>query len=286
MTLSNESIFVTNEIDGFRLCRETRSERSTTLLLCQAGHIDVYFRGEMLRVAKDDLLVRIPYATELGPYTYSDDFRFIEVSIPNTIFEELMFDQMRVEPRWWQKQEYLKKHPLFHLNNPSKEFCETYFKLLCLQLGDSKLTDYRKQILMLIARASITELFNYLDKMIPNEDMDLSRLSVNTGDYTFHAFTNMLRENPHQREVQWFAKRLNITPKYLSEICKDKSGKSASEWIADVTVSELKHYLRNTTMPIHEVAKIMEFPNASFFCQYTKKHTGMTPNRFRKQRRV
>jgi YesN/AraC family two-component response regulator len=29
----------------------------------------------------------------------------------------------------------------------------------------------------------------------------------------------------------------------------------------------------------------MEFPNASFFCQYTKKHTGLTPNKFRKERK-
>ncbi len=80
----------------------------------------------------------------------------------------------------------------------------------------------------------------------------------------------MLQEHPHEREVQWHAKQLKITPKYLSEICKERSGRSASEWIADVTVAELKHYLRNTTLPIREVARVMDFPNASFFCQYTK----------------
>ncbi|MBO4689370.1 MAG: AraC family transcriptional regulator [Paludibacteraceae bacterium] len=66
---------------------------------------------------------------------------------------------------------------------------------------------------------------------------------------------------------------------------KSRSGKSASEWIADVTVAELKHRLRNSTLSIRDVAKEMEFPNTSFFCQYTKKHTGMTPNQFRKMRR-
>ena len=114
--------------------------------------------------------------------------------------------------------------------------------------------------------------------------MDVERQSVNSSDYTFHAFTHLLREHPHMREVQWFAKQLNITPKYLSEICKERSGRSASEWIAEVTVTELKNYLRKTTLPIREIARVMEFPNASFFCQYTKKHTGMTPNHFRKMK--
>ena len=76
-----------------------------------------------------------------------------------------------------------------------------------------------------------------------------------------------------------------VSPKYLSEICKARTNMSAGEWIADITVAELKHYLHNTTLAIHDIARVMEFPNASFFCQYTKKHTGLTPNKFRKQKK-
>ena len=284
MTFSTDSVFLTDEIEGFRFARETRAETSTTVLLCLNGHIDVYYRGEMIRIGKKDIFIRIPMATQLGPYEYSDDFRFMMLQIPNELFEELMYNQMRVEPRWWHKQQYLKAHPIFPLNDVSIEFCETYFHLLRLQLQD-KQSDYRRQILMLIARGATMEMLNYLDKMLPEEALNAANMTTGTGDYTFYAFTGLLRQHPHQREVQWYAKQLNITPKYLSEICKIHSGKSASEWIADVTVTELKHYLRNTTMPIHEIAKEMEFPNASFFCQYTKKHTGLTPNHFRKEKK-
>lgn len=283
MILSTDSVFLTDEIEGFRFARDTRSETSTTALLCLNGHIDVYYRGEMIRIAKNDIFIRIPMATELGSYEISDDFRFMMLQIPNELFEELMYEHMRVEPRWWQKQQYLKKNPIFHLADTSIEFCEVYFHLLRLQLQD-KQSDYRRQILMLIARGATMEMLNYLDKMLPDEALNAANMTTGTGDYTFYAFTGLLRQHPHEREVQWYAKQLNITPKYLSEICKAHSGKSASEWIADVTVTELKHYLRNTTLPIHEIAKEMDFPNASFFCQYTKKHTGLTPNHFRKKR--
>ena len=283
MILSTDSVFLTDEIEGFRFARDTRSETSTTALLCLNGHIDVYYRGEMIRIAKNDIFIRIPMATELGSYEISDDFRFMMLQIPNELFEELMYEHMRVEPRWWQKQQYLKKNPIFHLADTSIEFCEVYFHLLRLQLQD-KQSDYRRQILMLIARGATMEMLNYLDKMLPDEALNAANMTTGTGDYTFYAFTGLLRQHPHEREVQWYAKQLNITPKYLSEICKAHSGKSASEWIADVTITELKHYLRNTTLPIHEIAKEMDFPNASFFCQYTKKHTGLTPNHFRKKR--
>jgi YesN/AraC family two-component response regulator len=129
------------------------------------------------------------------------------------------------------------------------------------------------------------EMLNYMDKLAIVDNQSNLRTAVNQSDYTFREFTRLLQRHPHEREVQWYAKQLNITPKYLSEICKERSGKSASEWIADITVSEIKHYLRNTTTPIREIARLMEFPNASFFCQYTKKHTGLTPNHYRKQKR-
>lgn len=283
MTLFTDFIFLTNEVEGFKQCRETRSETSTTAILCTAGHINVYYRGEMLRINQNDLFVRVPNATELGPYEISPDFQFVMIAIPNTIFEGLMLDHMRVEPRWWQKLEYLKLHPVFPLNEVSREFFHTYVHLLTLQLND-RLSDYRRQILQLIARSATMELLNYMDKVVTFTEHEISRQTVNSSDYTFHSFMHLLREHPHEREVQWYAKELGITPKYLSEICKERSGRSASEWIADITVSELKQYLRNTTLPIREIAKVMEFPNASFFCQYTKKHTGMTPNHFRKQK--
>jgi len=286
MTLSTEFVFLTTDIEGFRHCRETRSESGMTVIFCKRGHIDLFMRGEMIRVSKDDMFVRIPtHDFKVGPYQYSEDYEFCQITFDAAIFEQIMFDHMRVEPNWYAKQEYMKAHPIFHLNEPSIDFFNTYFHLMELQLKDRP-SDYRNQIMMAVAKAATMEMLNYIDKLAVVKSANNGRESVNQSDYTFREFTRLLQQNPHQREVQWFAKKLDITPKYLSEICKERSNKTASEWIADITVSELKHMLRDTTLPIREVAKQMEFPNASFFCQYTKKHTGLTPNHFRKQKKA
>ena len=284
MTLFTDYIFLTDEQEGFRECREKRttSTKTMTILLCEGGYIDVYFHGQMMRINPGALFVRIPdYVYELGPYQMSPDFRFKQVTIDSAVFEQIMYEHIRVEPNWYAKQEYIKEHPLYPLSETSKDFFYTYYHLLLLQLRDRQ-TQYRTQILKLLARGAAMEMLNYMDKLSILSVDAIDRLSINQSDYTFREFTRLLQQYPHAREVQWYAKQLKITPKYLSEICKERSGKSAGEWIAEITVSEIKHYLRNTTMPIHEVASVMEFPNASFFCQYTKKHTGMTPNHFRK----
>lgn len=287
MTLSTDYIFITNEVEGFRECREKRTTSASTMttILCTKGYIDVSYHGEMIRINADDLFVRIPdFCQELGPYEMSSDFEFLQVTISASIFNQIMYDHMRIEPNWYAKQEYLKAHPIFHANPVMQDFYMTYFHLLELQLC-GHLTDYRKQILNQIAHAATMEMLNYMDKLETEDFQPSQRLNSNHSDYTFHEFTRLLQQYPHEREVQWYAEKLDITPKYLSEICKQRSGKSAGEWIADITVSEIKHLLRNTTLPIREVARMMEFPNASFFCQYTKKHTGMTPNHYRKEKR-
>ena len=287
MILSTDLIFLTDEVEGFRMCRErTTAANSMTVLLCTAGFIDVYFHGEMIRINSGEMFVRIPdFAHQMGPYEMSPDFAFNQVTIEAGIYDQIMSDHIRVEPEWYAKQEYVKEHPIYPLNEVSMDFFKTYFHLLVLQLKD-KQTAYRAQILKLLAKGATMEMLNYLDKLAVMPQSGEARAAVNTSDYTFLTFSRLLQQNPHKREVQWFAEQMNITPKYLSEICKERTGKSASAWIADITVSELKHFLRNTTLPIREIARVMEFPNASFFCQYCKKHTGLTPNHFRKEKKL
>lgn len=285
MTLFTDSIFLTDELEGFRICREQRTTASKTMtvLLCKKGYIDVYYHGEMIRIKAGDLFVRVPdFKYELGPYVFSEDFEFRQVTIDSAIFSQIMFDHMRIEPLWWQKQEYVKRNPIFHISESSEDFFDSYFHLLTLQLQD-KQTKLRLQILKQLAHAASMEMLNYMDKMALVDPEEDRRIASNHSDYTFHQFMQLLQQYPHQREVQWHAQKLGITPKYLSEICKQRSGRSAGEWITEMTMAEVKHYLRNTTMSINEIVEALEFPNASFFCQYTKKHTGLTPNKYRKQ---
>lgn len=289
MILFTDSLFLTDEKEGFRICRETRTTCTATMtvLYVEEGYIDVYYHGAMLRINPGEIFIRIPDFTQpLGPFEMSPDFQFKQVTISAGIFDQIMYDHMRLEPNWWAKQEYIKRNPKFMISDPGKDFFYTYVHLLHLQMLDEK-TEYRKQIMLLMAKGAMMELFNYMDKLELNyDDTTKTRSSVNHSDYIFREFMRLLQLHPHKREVQWYAKQMDITPKYLSEVCKERSRKSAGEWIAEITVAELKHYLQNTTIPIREVANIMEFPNASFFCQYTKKHLGETPNHFRKIRSI
>ena len=85
-----------------------------------------------------------------------------------------------------------------------------------------------------------------------------------------------------ERSLGFYAGKLCITPKYLSLISKDVSGRSAGEWIDQYVVLEAKTLLKSTRMSIQEIADVLNFANQSFFGKYFKHHTGISPKEYRK----
>ncbi len=66
----------------------------------------------------------------------------------------------------------------------------------------------------------------------------------------------------------FYARRLNITPKYLSTVSKDVSGKTAARWIDEAVILEAKSLLRYSGMSIQEIAYHLNFSTQSFFGKY------------------
>ncbi len=100
----------------------------------------------------------------------------------------------------------------------------------------------------------------------------------------FANFTKLLSEHYKQEHsVAFYARSLCITPKYLTTIIKQVSGKSVSEWINAMVILEAKTLLKNTSMSIQEIAYTLNFPNQSFFGSYFKRNTGLSPVQYRMQ---
>lgn len=84
-----------------------------------------------------------------------------------------------------------------------------------------------------------------------------------------------------QRNVSTYAEQLNITPKYLTETVKEITGKTAGEIIDDFVLLEAKLLLDNPVLSIAEIAYELHFSDQSFFGKYFKRHTGLSPKKYR-----
>ncbi len=99
----------------------------------------------------------------------------------------------------------------------------------------------------------------------------------------FERFINLVSEHHNsQRAVGFYAQKLSLTPKYLSKLVREASGRSAPEWIDSFVVMEARNLLRYSDMSIKEIVYALNFPNQSVFYRYFKEHTGMTPLQYRK----
>ena len=79
------------------------------------------------------------------------------------------------------------------------------------------------------------------------------------------------------RDIGFYADKLCITAKHLSQLVKNISGKTALEIIEDYTLTECKALLLSTTMTIQEISDELNFPSQSVFGKYFKRLTGMSP---------
>ncbi|MGN0281108.1 MAG: helix-turn-helix domain-containing protein [Prevotella sp.] len=84
-----------------------------------------------------------------------------------------------------------------------------------------------------------------------------------------------------QRSLDFYASQLCITPRYMSNIVKGVSGKSAKHWIDEAIVNAIKVQLRYSDRQVAEISYDMNFPNPSFFCKYFKRLVGITPMEYR-----
>ena len=102
-------------------------------------------------------------------------------------------------------------------------------------------------------------------------------------DELFELFIRTVGEHyKQQRSVAFYADKLCLTPKHLSNVIKELTGKSASQWIDDYVVLEAKTLLKSTNLTILQISEELHFANQSFFGKYFKQHTGLSPMRYRR----
>ena len=85
-----------------------------------------------------------------------------------------------------------------------------------------------------------------------------------------------------ERGVDFYADKLCLTPKYLSTVIRQTSGKTAGEWIDDYVVLEAKALLKSTNMTIQQISDELNFPSQSFFGKYFKRLASVSPKEYRR----
>ena len=136
-----------------------------------------------------------------------------------------------------------------------------------------------------VMRGQLSSLFFFMNSIMEkyvNERQLNSNSCDNRNSRLMSDFIKLLTENFRtEHRIAFYADKLCLTPKYFSSLIKQTSGKSASDWIDGIIISEAKLLLLYSDLSVQQIAYQLNFPTASFFGTYFKRHTGMTPGDFR-----
>lgn len=89
-------------------------------------------------------------------------------------------------------------------------------------------------------------------------------------------------QNQGLPSVNALAETLHLSPRYLSDLLKQETGKTAMDLIHLFLIAEAKNLLKKDQYNISDVAYQLGFENTSYFTRLFKKQVGMKPLEFKK----
>ncbi len=100
-------------------------------------------------------------------------------------------------------------------------------------------------------------------------------------ELAFRFMHMIIDEHSPSKEVAYYADRLNITPKYLTNLVRSISGQSAHDWIVYFTIIEIKALLRESSLDMKTIVSRLNFRDQPTFSRFFRHYTGMTPKKYR-----
>lgn len=96
-------------------------------------------------------------------------------------------------------------------------------------------------------------------------------------------FNRGLLQDKGLPSVNYMAEQLHLSSRYLSDLLKQETGKTAIELIHISLISEAKNLLKSADQSVAEIAYNLGFENPPYFSRLFKKEVGVSPNQFKRQ---
>lgn len=238
----------------------------------------VYFRAGVLRLRVN--LREMEFKTgDLLIVSPGTVFEFLYVS-PDWDLSMLAFSNSLMEN--WQKEEllqtYLQGRLCLHLSLTAQEVqrMEQLFALLWEVVHDQPFPKASVQ--------SLISLFFHQVDFVRKSGQLAEKQKRTRQEEVFNRFLELVNKYAvRERSIAFYADRLYLTPRYLSTLVRQASGRTVMDWVNEAVVQEAKLRLCHTDKLVYQIADELNFPNASFFCKYFRRMTGMTPNDYRQE---
>ncbi len=242
------------------------------IVLCTDGNGKIGIDLKEYEIRKNTLIVIQPknyvYLSD-----YSEDFKCSAVACSSHVVEDVLPKLTDLLPLLM----HHRTEPVSYLNESDATGIVNFYDFLRKKIRGPK-TPFLKQKVLCMLQAALYEMMDINLQNQTEIETPRTRKEEIMAKFIL-AVSEHFRE---ERQVAFYARKLFITPKHLSSVVKEISGRTAGDWIENYVVMEAKVLLKTTDMTIQEIATYLNFANQSFFGKYFKNHTGMSPSAYRK----
>ena len=249
------------------------------MFFLKKGHFSLDVNLSTYDIHPNSLLVVVPgNIIKLSAYdeNHIGDAELLFALVSKEFLSSVRFDFNKV----FQDTLRIWKNPCITLQGDDLELAEDYFRLTRKVLSSAQ--SNKREVV-----GSILTSFTYVSLDVWTRQLAETREKESTSsariNQTFERFIALVTEYHNQeRGVAFYADKLCLTPKYLSKLVKQASGRSAPDWIDSFVILEAKNLLKYSDKAIKEIVYQLHFPNQSVFYKFFKAHTGLTPSEYRK----
>lgn len=236
-------------------------------ILCHAGKAQFSFMGDTYTMEAGDWVIW-QMSSQISDALYSSDFNADFLLVDKDFLLEY-----NPEKVWASKAfVFIKKNPVFHLDESGKAMIEHNFIQFKRRAAEPHL--FQKEILGKQLQIFLLDLWE-----IYKNAMDNIQPTDNSSALLFTRFMNLLPEHSKtQRDVVFYADKLCVSAKYLSEVVEKGSGHPASYWINGYAMQEILSLLKRPDLTFAEISNQMNFYNPAHFTRFVKKQTGDSPS--------
>lgn len=240
-------------------------------LLCIEGESTIYINNEMYSIHKNDILLCHPQTIFEHKIT-NLDFKYCGFCLSPEYVKQISL----ISSNSWNAILFIENNPIIALDENESSLFLQYYNLIRSKF-ETESQHHLKQLIDMLLQAFIYEFHDSMEKRIK-----IDPPQYNSADNLFTSFLEILVNSyPKQRSVSYYAEKLFVTPKYLSAICKEISGETASDIITRYVKKDIECLLKQPNKTIKEIANELEFSNLSFFGKYVKRIFGVSPKEYR-----
>jgi AraC-like DNA-binding protein len=239
------------------------------VFICLRGEAEFFMDLKDYKLKAGGMCVIFPFSI-LQIISVSKDFRGFGMGAEMELFNDIQI------PSLTDYYLYIKENPCISLSMEEQEMLME----LCVQMiqkYDRTGHPFRTEIANSLFKVIYCEIAAIYKRGKP-----IIQESVSRRDMLFRKFLFLISQNCLQyRGVDYYAGEMCVTPRYLSSVIKERSGTGALRWINGMVIRQAKSLLKDSRLSVQQISDELNFANPSFFGQYFKKYTGMTPKKFR-----